>query len=31
VDYVLEPLDAPEEGTVLICCSKPKSHVVVDV
>ncbi len=25
VDYVLEPLGAPEEGTVLICCSKPKS------
>jgi hypothetical protein len=31
VEYVLEPLDPPEEGSVLICCSKPKMNVVVEV
>ncbi len=31
VDYVLEPLDPPDQGSVLICCSKPKTNVVVDV
>ncbi len=31
VEYVLEPLDPPDEGSVLICCSQPKTNVVVDV
>ena len=31
VDYVLEPLDPPDEGSILICCSKPKTDVVVAV
>ena len=29
VDYVLEPLDPPDPGSVLICCSKPKTQRVV--
>lgn len=29
VEYVLEPLDPPDEGSVLICCSKPKGAVVI--
>lgn len=31
VEYVQEPLDLPEEGSVLICCSKPKTNIVVEV
>lgn len=31
VDYVLEPLEPPDQGSVLICCSKPKTNVVVEV
>ena len=31
VEYVTEPLDMPDPGCVLICCSKPKTKVVVDV
>ncbi len=31
VEYVLEPLDPPEDGSVLICCSKPRNNVVVDL
>ena len=31
VDYVLEPLDPPDPGYALICCSKPETNVVVDV
>ncbi len=29
VEYVLEPLEAPDEGSVLICCSKPKPPPLV--
>ncbi len=29
VEYVQEPLEPPDEGSVLICCSKPKTNVVV--
>ena len=29
VEYTLEPLEPPAQGSVLICCSKPKTHVVV--
>ncbi len=30
VDYVTEPLDRPDPGCVLICCSVPKTDVVID-
>jgi len=31
VEYVTEPLDMPDPGCVLICCSRPRSNIVVDV
>ncbi len=31
VEYVEEPLDEPDEGSVLICCAKPKSDLVIEV
>ncbi|MEE8585528.1 MAG: 2Fe-2S iron-sulfur cluster binding domain-containing protein, partial [Acidobacteriota bacterium] len=31
VNYVLEPLDPPDPGSVLICCSKPQSNLVLDL
>ena len=31
VEYVTEPLDMPDPGCVLICCSKPKTNVVIEV
>ncbi len=31
VEYVEEPMDPPEEGSVLICCSRPKTDVILDV
>lgn len=31
VDYIEEPLDDVPEGKVLLCCSKPKGSVVVDL
>jgi len=31
VEYVEEPLDPPDEGCVLICVSKPKNNVVIEV
>ncbi len=31
VEYVIEPMDPPDEESVLICCSKPKTNVVVDI
>jgi len=31
VEYVEEPLDPPEEGCLLICVSKPKKNIVVDI
>ena len=31
VDYMLEPLEPPDPGSVLICCCKPKINVVVDL
>jgi len=31
VDYLMEPLDPPPEGMVLICCSKPKSNLVIAI
>ena len=31
VEYLEEPLDEPDPGSVLICCSKPKTNLVVEV
>ena len=31
VDYRPDPVDAPADGNVLICCSRPKSDVVIDL
>jgi ferredoxin-NADP reductase len=31
VEYVTEPLDRPDPGCVLICCSRPKTDVVISV
>ena len=31
VEYIEEPLDPPDEGSVLICVCKPKSNVVIDI
>jgi MOSC domain-containing protein YiiM/ferredoxin-NADP reductase len=31
VEYILEPLETPGQGWVLICCSKPKTDVVVAI
>jgi len=31
VDYFEEPLDEPEPGRVLICCSRPKTDIVIEI
>ena len=31
VEYFEEPLEVPEAGHVLICCSRPKGRVVLDL
>ena len=31
VEYVLEPLELPDPGSVLICCSRPKTNLVLDL
>ncbi|NHC61587.1 2Fe-2S iron-sulfur cluster-binding protein [Paenalcaligenes suwonensis] len=31
VEYVEEPLDMPPEGKVLLCCSKPRGAVVIEL
>ncbi|NIV75325.1 MAG: MOSC domain-containing protein [Gammaproteobacteria bacterium] len=31
VEYVEEPLDPPDPGCVLICCSRPRSTLLIDV
>jgi ferredoxin-NADP reductase/MOSC domain-containing protein YiiM len=31
VDYTTEPADMPDPGSVLICCSRPKTGVVIDI
>jgi ferredoxin len=31
VDYQPDPLDAPAEGNVLICCARPRQDVVIDL
>jgi ferredoxin-NADP reductase/MOSC domain-containing protein YiiM len=30
-EYAFEPLDPPYPGQVLLCCSRPKSNLVIDV
>ena len=29
VEYFTEPLDRPDPGSVLICCSRPKTDIVI--
>ena len=31
LDYFTEPLDPPEEGMALICCSRPNGDVVLNI
>lgn len=31
VDYVMEPMDLPKKSNVLICCSKPKTNIVIEI
>lgn len=31
VDYFEEPLDEPDPGRILICCSRPKGDLVIDL
>ena len=31
VDYLTDPLEPPAEGNVLICCSRPRSDVEIDL
>ncbi|BCR05374.1 sulfurase [Desulfuromonas versatilis] len=31
VDYVVEPLDPPYPGRVLLCCARPRTDLVIDV
>jgi ferredoxin len=31
VDYFEEPMDEPEPGRVLICCSRPKTDIVIEI
>jgi hypothetical protein len=31
IGYRPEPVDAPAEGNVLICCSQPESDLVIDL
>jgi hypothetical protein len=31
VSYEPAPIDAPADGNVLTCCSKPRNDVVIDL
>ena len=31
VDYAPDPLDAPADGNVLICCARPQQDIVLDL
>ncbi|MEA3278097.1 MAG: MOSC domain-containing protein [Pseudomonadota bacterium] len=31
VEYTIEPADIPDPGSVLICCPRPKTGVVIDI
>ena len=31
VDYAPEPLEAPADGNLLVCCSRPTTDLVIDL
>jgi hypothetical protein len=31
IGYHPDPVDAPADGNVLICCSRPEGNVVIDL
>jgi ferredoxin len=31
IDYLPEPLEPPAEGNVLICCSRPRGDIEIDL
>jgi ferredoxin len=31
INYHPDPVDAPADGNVLICCSRPEGDVVIDL
>ena len=31
VDYLPDPIEPPAEGNLLICCSRPRADVVLDL
>ena len=31
VEYIEEPLEKPDQGEILICCTRPKGRVVLDI
>ncbi|BDH12326.1 2Fe-2S iron-sulfur cluster-binding protein [Streptomyces hygroscopicus] len=31
ITYTIQPLERPEAGTVLVCCSNPTTEVVLDL
>jgi ferredoxin len=31
VEYAPEPLEAPAEGNVLLCCSRPETDLTIDL
>jgi ferredoxin len=31
VDYITEPLEPPPTGRVLVCCSQPRTDLVLDL
>ena len=31
IDYLPEPLEPPAEGNVLICCSRPRADIEIDL
>ena len=31
IDYDPEPIERPEAGTALVCCSRPRSDIALDL
>jgi ferredoxin len=31
VEYACDPIDLPDPGSLLICCAKPRTNIVIDV
>jgi len=31
VDYLPDPVEPPEDGNLLICCSRPRADIVLDL